>query len=287
MSLYFHKVAIIGVGLIGGSLGLVLREKGVANHIIGIGRGVGNLKIAKAMGIINEYTTEVEKGVEDADMVILATPVCATLHLAERIKNHLRKGALVIDVGSVKKEIVSKIDEILSADVYFVGTHPIAGTENAGAEAAFSTLFHGRKCIITPTKRTDKHALEKVETLWRTAGSQVVFMDPERHDMICAAISHLPHVVAYTLVNTIGGVEEDVLRYSAGGFKDFTRIALSPPEMWRDICLLNKRPILHMIELYEKKLKQIKLMIERGDGDGLMGEFEKARGVKEKLRIEN
>lgn len=283
MDLYFHKVAIIGVGLIGGSLGLVLRERGITNHIIGIGRGVDNLKIAKRRGIINEYTVDVERGVEDADLVVLATPVCAILHLAERIKGHLKKDAIVIDVGSVKKEIVSRVEEILSKDVYFVGTHPIAGTENSGAGSAFSTLFYGRKCIITPTERTDKTALKKVEALWEAAGSQVVFMDPARHDMVCAAISHLPHIVAYALVNTIGGMEEDILKYSAGGFKDFTRIALSPPEMWRDICLLNKTPILHMIGLFEGRLKEIRLMIESGEGGGLMGEFEKARGVKKRV----
>ena len=280
----FDRVAIIGVGLIGGSLGLVLRERGIAGSIVGIGRGLDNLKTAKSAGIIDEYTQDIGRGVEGADLIIVATPVGAIMDVIEGIIHRIKKGAVIMDVGSVKGDIVSEVEKRFGDDLNFVGAHPIAGTEDSGAGAAFSTLFKNRKCIITPTSRTDKDSLEKVKTIWEEAGSDVVFMDTERHDLVCAAISHLPHLIAYTLVNTVGDIKgEDVLKYSAGGFKDFTRIASSPPEMWRDICIMNKKYILEMIGLYEKRLENVRELIENGNAEALMEEFKRAKGIKEDI----
>ena len=235
--IHFNKVAIIGVGLIGGSLAIILREKGIAKNIVGIGRGIKNLETAKKLGVVDEYTQDVKEGVKDCDLVVAAIPV--------------------------------------------------AGTENAGVEAAFPMLFQNRRCILTPTKKTNKAALEKVKRLWEIAGSEVILMDAEKHDKILAAVSHLPHVVAYCLVNTISNINdfnESLVKYSAGGFKDFTRIASSPPEMWRDICLLNKDAILDVIQRFQKTLNGLEVMIKKSDGDGLQKEFEKAKGVRDGLK---
>ncbi len=284
MDIHFNRVTIIGVGLIGGSLGLVLKQKQIADYIVGVGRGIDNLKKAVERGIIDEYTRDPKKGVEGSDLVVLATPVCAIIDIAKEIAPYLKEGSMVMDVGSVKGRIVEEMETLMPDDVFFVGAHPIAGTENSGAESAFPTLFTDSRCIITPTPDTDAGSLEKARHIWEIAGSHVVLMDPARHDMICAAISHLPHIVAYTLVNVVSEAGDgELLEYSAGGFRDFTRIASSPADMWRDICLLNREQILDMIRLYEGKLRDIRSMIEKGDGDGLLSEFENARKIKERL----
>ncbi len=286
-NIHFKKVAIIGVGLIGGSLAMVLREKGIADYIVGIGRGIKNLEAAKKAGVVDSYTQDAREGVKDADFIVVATPVCGIAKIVKEIVPYLKSGAIVTDVGSVKKSIVEEIDNILPEDISFVGGHPIAGTENAGAEAAFPTLFQSRRCILTPTKKTNKAALEKVKKLWEIAGSEVILMDADKHDKILAAVSHLPHVVAYSLVNTVSSIkdfDEDIVKYSAGGFRDFTRIASSPPEMWRDICLLNKDAILDVVRRFQNTLKGLEEMIKDSDGDGLQREFGKAKGVRDGLK---
>lgn len=288
--LYFNKVAIIGVGLIGGSLAIVLREKGIAKNIIGIGRGIKNLETAKKLGVVDGFTQDVKAGVKDCNLVIVATPVASIARIVKEILPSLKKGAIITDVGSVKKSIVDEIEKILPDTIHFVGGHPIAGTENAGVEAAFPTLFQNKKCILTPTKKTDKTALEKIKKIWGIAGSEVILMDAERHDKILAAVSHLPHIVAYSLVNTVSDINdfnESLVKYSAGGFKDFTRIASSPPEMWRDICLLNKGALLDVIQRFQNTLKGLEEMIKDSDGDGLQKEFEKAKAVRDGLMKAN
>src|SRR3990170_5528845 len=285
--LHFNKVAIIGVGLIGGSLAIILREKGIAKNIVGVGRGIKNLKTAKKLGVVNSYTQDAREGVQDADLVVVAIPVASITKVIKEALPSLKKGAIVTDVGSVKKIIVDEIGKILPDTIHFIAGHPIAGTENAGVEAAFPTLFQNRRCILTPAKKTNKAALEKVKKLWEIAGSEVILMDAEKHDKILAAVSHLPHVVAYCLVNTISNINdfnESLVKYSAGGFKDFTRIASSPPEMWRDICLLNKDAILDVIQRFQKTLNGLEVMIKKSDGDGLHKEFEKAKGVRDGLK---
>ncbi len=285
--IYFNKVAIIGVGLIGGSLAIIMREKGIAKNIVGIGRGLKNLETAKKLGVVDSYTQDVREGVQDADLVVAAIPVASIARVIKEALSSLKKGAIVTDVGSVKKSIIDEVEKILPDTIHFVGGHPIAGTENAGAEAAFSTLFQKRRCILTPTKKTNKAALQKVKKLWEIAGSEVIVMDADKHDKILAAVSHLPHVVAYGLVNTVSGINdfnESIIKYSAGGFKDFTRIASSPPEMWRDVCLLNKDAILDVVRRFQNTLKGLEEMIKDSDGDGLQKEFEKAKEVRDELK---
>lgn len=285
--IHFNKVAIIGVGLIGGSLAIVLREKGITKNIIGIGRGIKNLETAKKLGVIDEYTQDAKQGVKDADLVIIATPVASIARIVQEILPSLKSGAIITDVGSVKKSILDEIEGFLPSAIHFVAGHPIAGTENAGVEAAFPALFQNRNCIITPTEKTNKEALHKIKMLWETAGSHIVLMDALKHDKILAAVSHLPHMVAYSLVNAVADMkdfDENILNYSAGGFKDFTRIASSPPEMWRDICLLNKDAILDVIHRFQETLKKIETMIEKSDKEGLTKEFERAKEIRDSLK---
>lgn len=285
--IYFKKVAIIGVGLIGGSLAIVLRQNGITKDIIGIGRGIKNLEAAKKLGIVDKFTQDAKQGVKDADLIVVATPVASIARLVKEILPFLKNGAIVTDVGSVKKAIVDEIESFLPDKIHFIAGHPIAGTENAGVEAAFPTLFQNRKCIITPTRKTNQDALEKIKTIWEISGSEVILMDAEKHDKILAAVSHLPHLVAYALVNTVAGINDfnkNIVKYSAGGFKDFTRIASSPAEMWRDICLLNKDAILDIVHKFQETLKKLETMIENADTDGIANEFEKAKKVRDGLK---
>ncbi|MEE8423756.1 MAG: prephenate dehydrogenase/arogenate dehydrogenase family protein [Thermodesulfobacteriota bacterium] len=286
MTVHFDKVAIVGVGLIGGSLAMVMREKGLASHIIGIGRGVQNLKDALRLGIVDEYTTDLIAGVKGANLVVLATPVCSTLEITKQISQHLDEGAIITDVGSVKDEIIQAVEHSTPDGLFFVAGHPIAGTENSGAKAAFSTLFKEMRCILTPTEKTDSDALEKIKNLWEQAGSNVIIMSPEDHDRILAVVSHLPHLVAYSLVNSLLGMKDsnDVLKYCAGGFKDFTRIASSSPEMWRDIFLLNKDKILETVSKFQESIEKLKDLIESEDGQGILDELKRAASVRELIK---
>ncbi len=286
MGLHFKRAAIIGVGLIGGSLALVLRQKGMASEIVGIGRGLKNLETAKRLGVIDSFTTDPAEGVKGADLVVAAVPV---LKIAEAIGNAakgLEPGCIVTDAGSVKGAVIEGVAPLVPEGVHFVPGHPIAGTEHSGVEAAFPGLFLDRKCILTPTPRTDMAALEKVRGMWEEAGSTVVVMDATVHDMIFAAVSHLPHMIAYTLVNAVAdmdGTGADVIRYSAGGFKDFTRIASSSPEMWSDICAMNREEILKAIDGFAGRLSRLRTLIEKGDQRGLRAEFERAKGIRDSL----
>ncbi len=285
--IHFRKVSVVGVGLIGGSLAIVLKEKGLCDTVVGVGRGTENLRTAERLGIIDSYTTDIAEGVRDSDLVFISVPVLSIAKVVKEAAPHLKKGCIVTDAGSVKGGVVAEVDPLMPEGVFFVGGHPIAGTEHSGASAAFGTLFHGRKCILTPTGDTDPGALRKVKAMWEAAGSEVVVMDPCTHDITVAAISHLPHVVAYTPVNTVADIEEmnhDVLAYSAGGFKDFTRIASSSPEMWRDICVVNKYALLEVIEDFQNRLGRIREHIEKEDLDEIQREFERAKKVRDSLK---
>ncbi|MBI5235732.1 MAG: prephenate dehydrogenase/arogenate dehydrogenase family protein [Deltaproteobacteria bacterium] len=284
--LHFNKVAIIGVGLIGGSLAMVMREKGIAGTITGIGRGIKNLEAAKRLGVVDSITQEIEEGVIDADLVVVAIPVMKTADVLKKAAPHLKTGCIVTDVGSVKHEVIESAQTILPKGVRFVAGHPIAGTEHSGVEAAFKHLFEGKNCILTPTNATDKAALEQVKSLWLSAGSNVVLMDAELHDWTFAAASHLPHIIAYTLVNTValaGSEGFDLLKYSAGGFRDFTRIASSSPEMWRDVCGMNKGYIMEMLDSFQKRLDVIKKCVQNSDLTTLQREFEKAKKFRDSI----
>ena len=282
---HFQRMVIIGVGLIGGSLALVCREKGIVSEVIGVGRSEENLKDAISLKVIDSYTFSIEDAVKGADIIILATPVRSLTRLAGEMSPYLSSGAIVTDVGSVKGPVV-KIEDIIPPDTHFVGAHPIAAKERSGVKEASTGLFEGARCILTPTSKTDYNAISAVQSIWEAAGAHVIHMTPDRHDLIFAAVSHLPHVVAYALVNTLLDLEatdEGVISYSAGGFRDFTRIAASHPEMWRDICLMNRENIISMLERYEDTIGRLKSLIQSEDADGLYREFDRARQVREKL----
>lgn len=282
---HFRRMVIIGVGLIGGSLALACREKGIVSEVIGVGRSEKNLQEAVALKAIDSYSFKAEDAVKGADLVVLATPVRSLIRLAHEIAPHLAPGAIVTDVGSVKGPL-TEIEEILPEGTYFVAGHPIAGKEKSGVKAAFPQLFQDAKCILTPTSKTDPDAVNTVQKMWEAAGARVLRMTPEAHDHVFAAVSHLPHVIAYALVNTLLELEkesEGIISHSAGGFRDFTRIAASHPEMWRDICLMNRKNILEMLDRYERSIARMKSLIQNDDADGLYIEFEKARHVREKL----
>lgn len=287
MSVIFERMAIVGVGLIGGSLARAVKEKELVSEVLGIGRSEGRLARAKELGIIDRYSVQVDDTLGEADLVVVATPVGIIVDWIRKIIPFLKKGTSITDVGSVKKQIVDEVEEFISDSLYFVGGHPIAGTENSGFEASFSTLFEGRKCIITPVSTTNQQALEKIKELWTQVGSIVVCMDSEKHDEVLAAVSHLPHMVAYSMVNSllrIKGFEESIFSFSAGGFKDFTRIAASHSEMWRDIALMNKDKLLQMIKLFQDYLDELKDAIERGDAEKLFNEFQKSRKFKRLMK---
>jgi prephenate dehydrogenase len=279
-------LAVVGVGLIGGSLARVLREKGEVGEIVGIGRGAANLQRAVELGVIDRYEHDLKKGVRDADMIFLATPVCTIVDIVSEIAPALHSGAIVTDGGSVKEEITRRCEQLLPADRYFVGGHPIAGTEKSGVDASFSSLYTGKRCILTPTAATDPMALEKVAKMWELAGSEVVLMDTRKHDKVLAAISHLPHLVAYSLVNAVGdydGCDENILKYSAGGFRDFTRIASSDPVMWRDIALQNRGAVLEMMDFFAAHLAELRSLVAAGDGEGLERFFKRSREHRESI----
>jgi prephenate dehydrogenase len=281
-----NRLAVVGVGLIGGSLARILREKGEVGEIVGIGRGAANLQRAVELGVIDRYEHDLKKGVADADMVFLATPVCTIAAIVAEIAPVLHAGAIVTDGGSVKEEITLRCEELLSNGRYFVGGHPIAGTEKSGVEASFSTLYKGKRCILTPTDNTDSSALKKVVRMWELAGSEVVLMGPRKHDKVLAAISHLPHMVAYSLVNAVGdyeGCDENILKYSAGGFRDFTRIASSDPVMWRDIALQNRTAILEMMDFFAANHAKLRSLVADSDGEGLEKFFERSRDHRESI----
>lgn len=280
------RLAIIGVGLIGGSLARILRNRGEVGAIVGIGRGEANLQRAVELGVIDSYSTDLAAGVRDADLVFLATPVCSIAALVERIAPSLAPGCVVTDGGSVKEGIVASCERLMPAGTCFVGGHPIAGTEHSGVEASFATLYQGRRCILTPTEFTDPEALAKVVRMWETAGSEVILMDVLKHDRVVAAISHLPHMVAYSLVNAVEGYDrfdESILKYSAGGFKDFTRIASSDPEMWRDIALMNREALLEMMDFFSRSFAELRMLVEDGNGAGMQRFFEESKKSRDAI----
>jgi prephenate dehydrogenase len=241
------------------------------------------------MGAIDRYVADARDGVQDADLVILATPVDTYDRHLKAWASALKAGAIVSDVGSVKGALVELAEKLVPSHVRFVGAHPIAGREKTGVAAGSLDLFQGTRCILTPTSRTDPDALRLIKELWEAAGSQVFVMDPFVHDQVLGAVSHLPHVAAFCLVNALTDIGEqtapelDLLAYSGGGLRDTTRIAASSPEMWRDIFVWNRDNLVRMIDVYEAHLRRLKHLIQAGDGPGLEKELERAKQVREKL----
>lgn len=287
MTMLFQRMAIAGVGLIGGSLAQAVKERKVVGEVVGVGRNEERLKRAREAGIIDSYTARIDDSLGTVDLMVIATPVCMIADLVEKMIPFLQEGTVITDVGSVKKEIVEQVEGFMPDTLHFVGGHPIAGTENSGFEHSFSTLFENRKCILTPVESTNQQALKQVEELWSRVGSVVICLNCDEHDEILAAVSHLPHIVAYGMVNcllTIEGFEETIFSFSAGGFKDFTRIAGSDPAMWRDISLMNRDKLLSMIERFQSYLDELKEAIEQKDGEKLFAEFQKSRTFKQLMK---
>jgi prephenate dehydrogenase len=287
---HFKQAAIIGVGLIGGSLGMVLRRRGMADSVVGIGRRVENLKKAVELGAVDRYVSDAREGVRGADLVVLATPVDTYERHLKDWGACLQPGAIVSDVGSVKGLLVEQVEQWVPDQACFVGAHPIAGREKTGVAAGSVDLFKGARCILTPTPRTNLRALDTIREMWEAAGSRVFSMDPFLHDRVLGAVSHLPHVAAFSLVNALTEIRErttpelDLLAYSGGGLRDTTRIAASSPEMWRDICLWNRENLVAFIEVYERYIRHLKQLIQAGDGPGIEKELERAKQVREQLQ---
>lgn len=286
---HFKQAAIIGVGLIGGSLGMILRRQKLADSVVGIGRRVENLKTAVEGGALDRYVSDPREGVEQADFVLLATPVDTYERHLQEWAGCLKPDTIVSDVGSVKGELVTRAEALMPSGVKFVGAHPIAGKEKTGVAAGSETLFSGARCILTPTTHTDPEALKVVRKIWELAGSIVLEMDPFLHDKILGAVSHLPHVAAFALMTALADVRDhgvpelDLAGHSGGGLRDTTRIAASSPEMWRDIFLWNRDNVVSLIETYERHLGELKRLIAAGDAAGIEKQLDKAKYEREQL----
>lgn len=273
----FKKVTVIGVGLLGASLAKACKERGLVDEIVGYGRNRENLEKAKDLNIIDHCPADLDEAVSDADLIVLCTPVSTIVPLIQNLISKVKPGALITDVGSVKDPVVHGADKVVPEGIFFVGSHPIAGGENSGLEASTANLYQDAKCIVTPTEKTDKTALEKISALWQAVGMKVISLTTDEHDFIFGAVSHLPHIVAYALMNTLGALKtpenRDVTAFSGAGLKDITRVASSDPVMWRDICLSNRKHSLDLIDRFQNKLEEIRSTIEKGDGQELKKEF--------------
>jgi prephenate dehydrogenase len=279
--MHFKRVTILGVGLIGASFALAMKKHGLCSEIIGCSRKEENLRRAKEQQVIDSFEIDPAKACAGADLVVLATPVGSFLDLIKKIRGSLKKDALVTDVGSVKGKLVHDIDAFMPEGICFVGGHPIAGSDRSGIDTATADLFLGAQCILTPTGKTDKNALEAVIGIWTAFGSIIKHINPDEHDRIYAAVSHLPHLIAYEIVNTVADMDSSYLAFSGQGFKDTTRIALSSPELWKDICLLNRENVLESIEILKRNLDRASRYLRASDSEALEEDFRKARTLRE------
>lgn len=284
MAQMFEKVALLGLGLIASSLAHAMRKKGLAKIISGHARTEETRRIALEIGLVDEVHAHAKDAVIDADLVILCAPVGACGALAAEIGPYLKPGSILTDVGSVKGAIVRDCLPHVPKGVHFIPGHPIAGTEQSGPRSGFAELFQDRWCILTPLPGTDAEAVRKLETFWRACGSNVETMGVEHHDLVLAITSHLPHLIAYNTVATAADLEEvtnsEVVKYSASGFRDFTRIAASDPTMWRDVFLNNKDAVLEMLGRFTEELAVLQRAVRWGDGETLFNLFTRAREVR-------
>jgi len=280
----FERVALIGIGLIGSSISHGARRAGLAREIVGSARTRSTVDTALKLGLIDEGFDSAAEAVAGADLVILSVPVGACGPLTAEIAPHLKPGAILTDVGSVKAAVVRDMAPHVPAGVHFVPGHPIAGTEQSGPEAGFAELFDGRWTILTPEPEVDAKAVDKLKAFWEALGAKVEIMGAQHHDMVLAITSHLPHLIAFNIVNTAEHLERvtdtEVIKFSAGGFRDFTRIAASDPTMWRDIFLNNKEAVMEMLRRFSDDLAELKAAIDAGDGDVLHRRFAEARAIR-------
>jgi len=280
-----NRLVIIGVGLIGGSLALALRNSGACREVIGVEPEVETLQRAQKLGVIDHFVLDACAAVREADIVVLATPVGAIAPVCRSIRGCLDDRTVLTDVGSVKAAVVESVRKGLGyLPKNFVPAHPIAGLESSGVESATANLYQGRRVILTPLPENNLNAFDSVSRMWEQAGASVETMDMLHHDQVLAATSHLPHLLAYTLVTSLARLNEqdEIFRYAASGFRDFTRIASSDPIMWRDICLNNKSPILQMLGHFGEDIDRLKKAIESGDGNQLLSIFQHAKQVRDR-----
>jgi prephenate dehydrogenase len=280
------RMTIIGVGLIGGSLARAVRRNSPAVEIVGCGRHLPNLQRAQELGVIDRHETDPAQAVQGADLVVVAVPVGSIEGVFAAIADNLAPGAVVTDVGSTKGNVVEAARRRLGGRLAdFVPGHPIAGTERSGVEASFAELFHGCRVILTPLAETRRPAVERMQALWRLAGARVVEMDVRHHDQVLAATSHLPHLLAYTLVDSLARMDdsEEIFDYAAGGFRDFTRIASSDPALWRDICLANREAMLDMLQRFSGDLAAVTQAVREADGERLVQIFARAKEVRDRF----
>lgn len=273
------KLVIFGVGLIGGSVALALKKAGYSTQIVGVGRSQESLQTALDLGVIDVATSNVAEAIKDADMILIAAPVAQTPSILSAIKPHLSAQTIITDAGSTKSDVLQYAHDILGECSHqFIGGHPIAGAEKSGVSAATADLFLGKNVVLTPTPQANIHAVSSVAKLWQDCGAKVSEMSAETHDSIFAAVSHLPHLLAFALVDEIASRTNaaQLFGFAASGFRDFTRIAGSHPEMWRDISLANKEALLNEISAYQAELSKLKTMLQNSDGAGLHALFERA-----------
>lgn len=283
----FNKVCIIGLGLIGGSIGLSLKRLNSSSQVVGYAKTKSTLKRAVERGLVDKVEENLINAVNDADFVILATPLSMFKSIIGEISPFLKEGCIISDTGSAKLSVIKELKNIIPGNIEFVPGHPIAGTEESGPDSGFAELFDNRWCILTPTEDNTSNAIHLVKKFWESLGSKVEIMEPSHHDKVLAITSHIPHLIAFNIVGTANNLanvtEKEVVKYSAGGFRDFTRIAASDPKMWSDIFTYNSEAVLEMLELFSNDLAKLKDAVKKKDSDLLFSNFEKTRAVRKNI----
>jgi len=283
----FERLTIVGAGLIGSSIARAARQQNVATAVIVVDNDDKVVDRVKELGFASQATTDIKDGVTDSDLVILCVPVGACKSVAKTMKSALKRGAIVSDVGSVKCSVVEQVSPYLPEGVHFVPAHPVAGTEHSGPDAGFPSLFNNRWCILTPSADANQAIVEKMRSFWEALGSNVETMEAQHHDLVLAITSHVPHLIAYNIVATAADLEKvtqsEVIKFSAGGFRDFTRIAASDPTMWRDVFLHNKEAVLEMLGRFNEDISVLTRAIRVGDGDALFDLFTRTRSIRRNI----
>ncbi len=283
----FSSVALIGIGLVGSSLARAMRDRNLVDHIVACARRDQTLQTVRELGLADHVTRDPAEAARGAELVVISTPIGTNGAIAQAISPVLEAGQIVTDVGSVKNAVIEAVAPHIPAGVHFVPGHPLAGTEKSGPENGFATLFEGRWCILTPPDGTDPEAIERVAGLWRAVGSVVDILDPDHHDWVLALTSHLPTLIAFNIVGTVADLEEstqrEVIKYSASGFRDFTRIAAQDPIMWRDIYLNNREAVLEMLQRFSEDLSRLQRAIRWGEGKELEDLFRRSRDIRERI----
>lgn len=280
----YKRVALIGLGLIASSMALAMRRAGMETEIVGTARSAKTRQIARDLGFCDRVTETATEAVQGADLIVLATPVGAMKAVMEEIAPHLATGATITDVGSVKRAVFEVVEAHLPYGVHFVGGHPMAGTEHSGPNAGFAELFDNRWCLIVPSEASDETTVEALEAYWQALGANTSRMEPDHHDLVCSVVSHCPHLIAYTMVGVADDMrritDTEVIKYSAAGFRDFTRIAASDPTMWRDVFLSNKEATLEVLGRFTEELFALQRAIRTGDGEELHAYFTRTRAIR-------